>query len=131
MVQIRHASVGFKGAIKSLINSDQSRTSVDIFTSCPIRGQSPGKRASQQLIDVIGVNQTVCKELYGFSSFDFLIDFVEAAFDIEYTKPQHATVGAGGSGEGGLSDFEQVLLTLVFTNTLWNYDMIGLLFGIT
>ena len=81
--------------------------------------------------DVIGVNQTVCKELYGFSSFDFLIDFVEAAFDIEYTKPQHATVGAGGSGEGGLSDFEQVLLTLVFTNTLWNYDMIGLLFGIT
>mmetsp|Transcript_21044 Transcript_21044/g.31151 ORF Transcript_21044/g.31151 Transcript_21044/m.31151 type:complete len:88 (+) Transcript_21044:470-733(+) len=62
--------------------------------------------------DVIGVNQTVCKELYGFSNFDFLIDFVEAAFDIEYTKPQHATVVAGGSGEGGLSDFEQVLLTL-------------------
>jgi len=78
----------------------------------------------------IGKNEMVCKELYGFSDFDFMINFLEAAFEIEYIKPGRATVGAGGDRTNGLSDVEQVMLTLVFTNTLWNYDLIGIMLGI-
>jgi len=67
--------------------------------------------------------------LYGFADFEFLIDFLESVFDVKYKKPKNVNLHQGKGG-GGLREFEQILLTLLWTNTLWNGDVIGVLFGI-
>ena len=75
---------------------------------------------------------SVCKKLFGFDDFDFMIDFLESAFEIQYVEPTKSTISAGGTdGGNGLGDVEQVLLTLVFTNTLWNCDVIAMMFGVS
>jgi len=46
--------------------------------------------------------------------------------DFEYIPPEKLMISAGGKGRGKrLSEFEQVLLTMFFTNTTWNYGTIG------
>ena len=68
----------------------------------------------------------LCNQLYGFTDFEYLICLIEAFFDIEYIKPTKLEVDT----RNPLSKVEQVLLTLVWCNTRWNDDVIGLLFGI-
>ena len=76
-------------------------------------------------------HKTHCKTLYGFPSFDFLTSFIEEMFGVSYIVPKSATVSRGGNDEDkGLSQFEQILLTLFFCNSLWNYKIIGSLFGV-
>ena len=74
-------------------------------------------------------NEKLCKQLYGFPDFVFLIDFLESAFDVKYEKPKNVNLQRG-KADGGLREFEQILLTLLWTNTYWYQDVIGVLFGI-
>jgi len=69
---------------------------------------------------------------YGFPDFDYLKGFIEEMLDVEYISPEKPTMSAGGKGRrgNGLSEFEQVLLTLFLTNTTWKYDTIGSVFGV-
>ena len=82
----------------------------------------------------ICTDRKLCEQLYGFADFEFLLDFINAAFDIEYVKPANLGLSSGGGGKNTnikkSSEVEQILLTLVFTNTRWSYDIIGLMFGV-
>ena len=78
-------------------------------------------------------DRKLCEQIYGFADFDFLLDFIYAAFDLEYVKPTNLTLSRGGAKNNkdrSLSEVEQILLTLVFTNTRWSYGIIGLMFGV-
>jgi len=86
-------------------------------------------RISMTTRKVFEKNPNLCKSLFGFSDFDFCIDFIESAFAIKFIEPR--TVGVTGGGKyGGLNEVEQVLLTLLWTNTFWNRAIVGFLFGI-
>ena len=37
-------------------------------------------------------NEKLCKQLYGFPDFVFLIDFLESAFDVKYEKPKNVKI---------------------------------------
>ena len=76
----------------------------------------------------ICTDANICRQLYGFQDFEFCIDFLETVFEIEYKEPTQSTVRAGRNGS--LSEVEQCLLTLIYTNTRWSYDIIGLMFGV-
>ena len=73
-------------------------------------------------------DSNICRQLYGFDDFDFMIDFLEAAFEIKYVEPTRSTTTTGKGNN--LSDVEQCLLTLLYTNTNWGFDIIGMLFGV-
>jgi len=77
--------------------------------------------------DGICANSKICAQLYGFDDFEFLIEFLEAAFDIKYLEAKSSTA-TNGKGNN-LSEFEQCLLALVYTNTIWGYEILGLMFG--
>mmetsp|Transcript_12958 Transcript_12958/g.15827 ORF Transcript_12958/g.15827 Transcript_12958/m.15827 type:complete len:477 (+) Transcript_12958:178-1608(+) len=70
----------------------------------------------------------ISRQLYGFRDFEFCIDFLETVFEIKYEEPIQSTISAGYNK--GLTDIEQCLLTLVYTNTRWGYDILGLMFGV-
>lgn len=67
-----------------------------------------------------------CKEYYGFPNFFWLIGFIEEVIGIKYEPPKLQETKNGL----GLSKFEQVLLTMFFTNTNFNYTTIGIIFGV-
>ena len=71
-----------------------------------------------------------CKDLYGFPDFEYMKCFIERMLGVEYIRPSKPFVTAGGRQNNGLGEFEQVLLTLLFTNTHWNYDVVGSIFGV-
>jgi len=71
-----------------------------------------------------------CKDLYGFPDFEYMKCFIERMLGVEYVRPSKPFVTAGGRQNNGLGEFEQVLLTLLFTNTYWNYDVLGSIFGV-
>jgi hypothetical protein len=66
-------------------------------------------------------DEVICKQLYGIEDFEFMIGFLEAAFEVEYQYPKE---------NSPLNDMEQIFATLVFTNTTWNMRTIGEMFGI-
>ena len=86
-------------------------------------------RISMTTKELFETNDKLCKQLYGFANFEFLIDFLESAFDVKYEKPKNVNLQRG-NGDDGLGEFEQILLTLLWTKTYWYNDVIGVLFGI-
>jgi hypothetical protein len=66
-------------------------------------------------------DEVICKQLYGFEDFEFMIGFLEAAFEVKYQHPKE---------NSPLNDMEQIFATLVYTNTTWNMTTIGEMFGI-
>ena len=76
----------------------------------------------------IFMDANICRQLYGFQDFEFCIDFLETVFKIEYKEPTQSIVRAGRNRS--LSEVEQCLLTLIYINTRWAYDIIGLMFGV-
>ena len=77
--------------------------------------------------DGICANSKICAQLYGFDDFEFLIEFLEASFNIKYLEAKASTVTSGKGNN--LTEFEQCLLALVYTNTNWGYEILGLMFG--
>lgn len=68
----------------------------------------------------------LCNTLYGFEDFDLLLCLIEAFFDIQYKQPTQLLIDP----HNPLSECEQVLLTLLWSNVTWNNDIVGLMFGI-
>jgi hypothetical protein len=79
--------------------------------------------------DFFEENQSLCKEFYGFCNFDYLKRFISKMFDVEYIPPTYCIKGATSYQDKALSKFEQILLTLFFTNTQYNSTTIGIVFG--
>lgn len=46
------------------------------------------------------------KQLYRFDVFEFLIDFLDAAFDIKYVEPTISTITSSGGKGNNLTEFE-------------------------
>ena len=78
----------------------------------------------------VGNFPAICNQMYGFRDFDFMVDFLETMFEIKHVEPFGTDKVKGGKGNG-MSEVEQCLLTLVYTNTLWGYDVLGMMFGLT
>ena len=72
----------------------------------------------------------LCNELFGFPEYDFMIEFLEAAFELKYQEPSSVTLTKGGNGDAGLSELEQVMVALLYMNTTHSLDVIGQIFGI-
>ena len=71
-------------------------------------------------------NKRACKDLYGFFDFDFLTHLIQDLLEVEYKVATTTTIKTNL----GLTQFEQVLLTMLYTNTHHNYDTIGSVFGV-
>jgi hypothetical protein len=68
----------------------------------------------------------LCNTLYGFEDFELLLCLIEAFFDVQYKQPTQLLIDS----HNPLSECEQVLLTLLWSNVSWNNDVVGLMFGI-
>lgn len=75
-------------------------------------------------------NRRVCKDLYGFKDFEFLIGFIEDVLCVPYKTPKKPFVKGGTNGGNKLTEFEEVLLAMLYCNSNFNYDTIGSLFGV-
>jgi hypothetical protein len=126
-MQNQEASIQVNQISESLLSNEQ-------LLQCQLEVlQSHGlNRISIARKKIYKENKKLCNSLFGCNDFEFLIDFIEAMFDIKYVEPIDASVKRGGkNAEGrGLSEVEQVLLTILWTNTFWNYDVIGMIFGV-
>ena len=72
-----------------------------------------------------------CKEFYGFPDFSYLTLFITKMFEVEYIPPkQYCTRKKLSTDKIGLSKFEQILLTLFFTNTTYSMKAVGIVFGL-
>jgi hypothetical protein len=80
--------------------------------------------------DGVCKRSAICKQLYGFKDFDFMIGFIEAAFEVEYTRCDSDTPYTASGSCKPMTDFEKILLTLTYMNTNWNMETIGVMFGI-
>lgn len=94
-------------------------------------------RCSMSHPDIFENNDRLCNDLYGFPDFCSLKSFIIHLLDVEYTVSNTIITKTGGTnkygsqgGSSGLTEFEQVLLTLFYCNTHFNYYTIGSMFGI-
>jgi hypothetical protein len=87
-------------------------------------------RSSLTSKEGVGKRSAICKQLYGFKDFDFMIGFIEAAFEVKYTRCDSDTQYTASGRCKQMTDFEKILLTLTYMNTNWNMETIGLMFGI-
>jgi hypothetical protein len=71
-------------------------------------------------------NKHFAKMLFGFNTFEEMIQMLQILFDVEFVKPQKLLV----STKKGLSDMEQIMMTLVWTNLVLPHELLGAMFGI-
>ena len=64
--------------------------------------------------------------LFGFNSFKVTIQMLKALFDVEFIEPQSLLV----STRKGLSEMEQIMMTLMWTNLVLPQELLGVMFGI-
>jgi hypothetical protein len=75
-------------------------------------------------------NKRACQDYYNFKDFRFLKRFIEKIIGVKYIPPVKLTSIGGTNSCNTLSAFEQILLTLFFTQAHFNYDTIGSVFGV-
>ena len=72
-------------------------------------------------------NKGLAKQLFGFDSIRETKAMITALFDVEYEKVYDLQIKTGS----GLTNMEQIMLTLVWTNLVLPHDILGIMFGCT